>query len=98
MEKKNIFKDYRGYIITFRYYGFHYISLADAEKVRKYRHAAGVIGKPEEEEITIFYWLIGIPPKVVNADKTLSGKTIQYYNYDEIEWYPETVWKTGELD
>jgi hypothetical protein len=91
MEKKKIFKDYRGYIITFKYYGFHYASLADAEKVRKYRHAAGVLKSPEEEEITTFYWLIGIPQRIVNADKTVSEKMIQYYDYDEIEWYPESI-------
>jgi hypothetical protein len=91
MNKKKIFKDYRGYIITFTYYGFHYASLEDAEKVRKYRHTAGVLNSPEEEEIKIFYWLIGIPQKVVNADKTILEKTIQYYDYEEIEWYPESV-------
>jgi hypothetical protein len=89
IKKKKVFKDYRGYIITFRYYGFHYASLADAEKVRKYRHAAGVIKGPEEEEITMFYWLIGVPDKIVNADKTISEEMIRFYNYDEIEWYPE---------
>ena len=96
MEKKKVFKDYRGYIITFKYYGFHYISLADAEKVRKYRHAAGVIRGPEEEEITMFYWLIGAPQKIVNADKTISEKIIQYYDHEEIEWSPESV--KEELD
>jgi hypothetical protein len=95
MEKKRVFKDYCGYIITFRYYGFHYVSLADAEKVRKYRHAAGAIGSPEEEEITMFHWLIGIP-QVVNADKTISEKIIQYYDYDEIEWYPESINENNE--
>ena len=95
-KKKKIFKDYRGIIITFRYYGFHYASLADAEKVRKYRHAEGVIKGPEEEEITMFYWLIGFPVKIVNADKTISEKMIQYYNHEEIEWYPESV--KEELD
>lgn len=90
MEKKKVFKDYRGNIITFKYYGFHYASLADAEKVRKYRHVAGVINGPEEEEITMFWWVLGIPDKIVNADKTVSEKMIRYYNHDEIEWYPES--------
>ena len=91
MKKKKLFRDCHGNIITFRYYGFHYVSLADAEKVRKYRHAAGVIRGPEEEEITMFYWLIGIPQKIVNADKTISEKMIHYYDYNEIEWYPKTI-------
>jgi hypothetical protein len=91
MKKKKLFRDCHGYIITFKYYGYHYASLADAEKIRKYRHAHDSLGSPEEEEITMFYWLIGIPTKIVNADKTVETKMIQYYDYDEIDWYPKSI-------
>lgn len=88
--KPRIFKDYRGYFITFKYYGYNFLSVEDAEKIRCARYNAGVQGTPEEERITMFFWMIGGPGSIVNVEATLKKKVMIYYNHEDIEWYPES--------
>lgn len=80
-------QDSRGYFVTFKYYGYHFLYLENAEKVRCFRYNAGVQGSPEAEQISMYFWLIGGPEKIVNADATIEKKIITYYNDEEIEWY-----------
>lgn len=86
MSKKKVQYDYYGNIITYKYLGRNYLSLSDAEKMRKF-HWEKCLLQGEYFPISVSYEMLG-PPEFVNVDKSLETGVYKFYLDDEIEWKP----------
>lgn len=86
MDKKIVQYDYYGNIIVYKYLGRNYLSLDDAERVRKLHWEKG-LSQGEYFPISVSYQMLGLP-EFVNIDKSLETGVYKFYSDDEIEWTP----------
>jgi hypothetical protein len=86
MNKKEIQYNYYGNIIVYKYLGRSYLSLDDAEKMRKL-HWEKCLLQEKYLPISVSYQMLG-RPEFVNVDKSLETGVYKFYSDDEIEWEP----------
>lgn len=86
MNKKKVEYDYYGNIIAYKYLGKNYLSLNDAEKMRKFHWEKCLLQK-EYFPISVSYEILG-QPEFVNVDKSLEMGIYKFYLDEEIEWKP----------
>jgi hypothetical protein len=86
MDKKIVQYDYYGNIITYKYLGRNYLSLNDAEKMRKLHWEKGLL-QEEYFPISVFLQICG-RPEFVNVEKSFETGVYKFYLEDEIDWKP----------
>ena len=74
-----------GEMLEFKYLGFSFISLFDAENFRVFRNRVGVHIPDENNKVSLTFHLCGIP-QFVNVEKSIETGNVIYYDYDEIQW------------
>jgi hypothetical protein len=86
MNKKIVQYDYYGNIIVYKYLGRSYLSLNDAEKMRKF-HWQKCLLQEEYFPISVSCQILG-RPEFVNVEASLEAGVYKFYLDDEIEWMP----------
>ena len=86
MEKKQALIDCYGNVIVFKYLNMNYVSLEDAEKMRKL-HWEKCLLQGEYFPISISFQMCG-RPEFVNIEKSLETGFYSFYSEDEIDWKP----------
>ena len=86
MKKKQALIDCYGNIIVFKYLNMNYISIQDAEKMRKL-HWEQCLLQGEYYPISVFLQICG-RPEFVNVEKSFETGFYSFYSEDEIEWKP----------
>ena len=87
-EKLEPLFSYYGEIVAFKFRWMNYISLSDAERMRRYIQSKAKVG--EDEEITV--WLCGAGlPDFVDVDKSIETGKYNFYNSEDIQWTPTPI-------
>lgn len=80
--------DYFGNIVSYNYMGYDFLTLSDAESLKKFHHQNGV--HKEYYEIKRMIWPIGIP-KFVNVKASLETGILQWYKRGDIDLFPPNI-------